>query len=212
MANSAELVRTVSKMTGVSLATIVDIDRKLVKAKLRAKTGRGLNAAQMSPADAARLLTAVLATPQANTSADAVERYARTSPDKRRSSDQAFRETGIDDLAALPARHSFVDGLTALIASAARGSLATLMAASDEGWTPSIEVSTFTQATRGRIRIAGLSNEVTANVEYGPASETKLRSRQTTGPKRIARDEDADLEQSRRITERTILAVASLLA
>jgi hypothetical protein len=38
------------------LPTVVDIDRKLVKAKLRTKEGRGFNAAQMAPLDAARLL------------------------------------------------------------------------------------------------------------------------------------------------------------
>jgi hypothetical protein len=204
----------VSQVMGVPLPTVVDIDRKLVKAELRAKTGRGFNAAQMTPVDAARILTAVLASPQANTSAEAVERYAQTRPDKTRSSDHLFRAVNIEDLAALPARHSFVDGFTALIKSAAIGSLGKLMAASESDWTPHIEVFAFTRATRGRIRIAGLPNGLTASIEYIPATGIKTGRGETTRRKRIALDEDGpgDLEQSRRITERTILPIARLLA
>ena len=40
MASPAELVHTVSCATGVPLPTIVDIDRRLVKGKLRTKAGK----------------------------------------------------------------------------------------------------------------------------------------------------------------------------
>src|SRR5271170_6555986 len=100
MATPAQLMQTLSCVTGVPLPTVVDIDRKLVKAKLRTKTGRGFNAAQMTPIDAARILTAVLASAQANASAEAVDRYAQTRPDKSRSSDHLFRAVNIEDLAA----------------------------------------------------------------------------------------------------------------
>ena len=56
MATPPELTQTVSEATGVALATVVDMDRRLVKAKLRTKGGRGLNAARMTELDAARLL------------------------------------------------------------------------------------------------------------------------------------------------------------
>ena len=59
-----------SEVTGVPLATVVDMDRRLVKAGLRAKSGRGFNVAQMTPLDAARLLTAILASSQANLAAE----------------------------------------------------------------------------------------------------------------------------------------------
>jgi hypothetical protein len=215
MASPAELVRTVSSATGVPLPTIVDIDRRLVKGKLRAKAGRGFNAAQMTPLDAAGLLTAVLASPHANASADAVERYTQTRVDKSRSSDRLFAAANLEDLATLPTRHSFVDALTALIASASTGSLAKLMTASNDGWVPHIEVFAFTRATRGRIRVAGLPNGLTASVEYMSAPEAAKPTR----AKKIGRRRDAvtdenvgDLEQSRRITERTILPIAGLLA
>lgn len=215
MASPAQLMEAVSGTTGLPLPTIVDIDRRLVKGQLRTKGGRGFNAAKMTPLDAARLLTAVLATSQANRSVDAVTRYAQTSVDRARSSDELFGATRLEDLGSLPARHSFIDALAALITSATTGSLAMLIAGSDDGWAPRIEVFAFTQATRGRIRISGLPNGVTASVEYVAASvETKHRPTKKSGRDRVAIDGESigDLEQSRRITERTILPVAKLLA
>jgi hypothetical protein len=212
MATPAQLVRVVSSATGVPLPTIVDIDRKLVKGKLRTKGGRGFNAARMTPLDAARLLAAVLGAPQANAAVDAVERYALTSPDKAHSSDKLFATAKLNDLAALPARHSFVDALAALIASAATGYLGAMIAASEDGWTPSIEVFAFTRATRGRIRLAGLPNSLTASVEYVPVPAGTGRTKKF-GRNRIAlADDGGDLEQSRRVTEGTILSIAGLLA
>jgi hypothetical protein len=214
MASPAQLVEAVSDATGVSLPTIVDIDRKLVKGNLRTVGGRGFSAAQMTPLDAARLLTAVLASPQANASVDAVERYAQTRIDKARSSETLFGAANLDDLAALPTRHSFVDAVAALIASASTGVLAKLIAASKDGETPSIEVFAFTRATRGRIRIAGLPTGLTTSVEYIPAKESKKSLGAKSGPDRnnAIRQAIGDLEQSRRITERTILPIAALLA
>lgn len=202
MASSAQLMETTSEVTGVPLATVVDMDRRLVKAGLRAKSGRGFNVAQMTPLDAARLLTAILASSQANLAADAVERYAQTRVDKARSSESRFGATELDDLAALSARHGFVTALAALIASASTGSLAKLVAGSTKAAMPRIEVFAFTRGTRGRIRISGLPNGRTASVEYVPTEAS-----QTTRP-----EERGDLEQSRRVTEQTIVPIARLLA
>jgi hypothetical protein len=209
MASPAQLTKTVSTATGLSLATVVDLDRRLVIAELRTKGGRGFSAACMTPLDAARLLTAVLASPQANEAAEAVERYIDTRVDQQRSSERLFAAAEIGELTALPARHSFVDGLAALIASASTGALARLIAASENRWIPRLEVFAFTQAVRGRIRIAGLSNGLTANVEYAPGT-AGIRS----GRIRKTGDANAngDLEQSRSVTERTILPIAKLLA
>jgi hypothetical protein len=212
MATPAQLAQMVSDVTGVPLATIVDLDRRLVKGKLRTISGRGFNAARMTPLDAARLLTAVLASPQANVAVEAVERYMQTQVDRARSSDRLFTTTGLDDLAALSVRHSFVDALTALIASASTGSLAKLIAASDNGWIPQIEVFAFTRAVRGRIRIAGLPNGMTGSVEFFPTAAGEppraKRERRRMPP---ANDGAGDLEQSRRVTDRTILPIARLL-
>jgi hypothetical protein len=215
MATPAQLVKAMSDATGVPLATLVDIDRKLVKGKLRTKGGRGVNAARMTALDAARLLTAVLASPQANASADAVERYAKTRPDKARSSDKLFRAVKLNDLAALPTRHSFVDALAGLIASASTGSLAKLILHSPLRWLPRIEVCASTRATRGRIRISGLPDGRTASLEYAAvpteAKPTRFRKMGRSGVA-LAGEGAGDLEQSGRITERTVLMVAELLA
>lgn len=207
------MVRRLAETTGVSLATITDLDRRLVTASLRSKGGRGLHAAQITPLDAARLLTAILGSAQANLAANAVDRYAQTQVDRARSSDKIFGASGIADLVALPARHSFVDGLERLIGSAANGALANLIEKTDNQFAPpSLEIFAFTQATYARIRLAGLPNGTVANVEYIPARQPraaypKIASR-GIGTNEIA----GDLEQSRRVTERTILAVAELFA
>lgn len=209
MASPAQLIEAVSRATGVPLPTLIDIDRKLVKAELRSKAGRGLHAALMTPIDAARLLTAVLTSPQANLSAEAVKRYGLARVDRTRSSERLFATAGLDDLAGLPAKHSFVDGLAGILKSAGSGTLAH---SSASGTRPHIEIFAFTRATYGRIRVSGLPNGLTASVEYRPApSRARLLG---AGDERPATDEanTGDLEQSRRITGRTVFAVAQLLA
>jgi hypothetical protein len=213
MATPAQLVNAVSKATGVPLPTIVDIDRKLVTANLRTKGGRGLSVARMTPLDAARLLTAVLASPQANASAEAVERYAQTRVDRAQSSDKLFGATKLADLAARPARDSFVDALAALIASASTGALAKLLYDASIRLVPSIEVFAFTRATKGRIRIAGLPDRDAVRVEYILATPDEIPGRGRKARRSRSADESAgDLEQSRRVTEQTILMIAEVLA
>jgi len=213
MASPARLVQTLSEATGVSLATLTDIDRKLVKAGLRSKGGRGFNAARMTPLDAARLLTATLASAQTTLAVAAVNRYANTRADPSRSSDDLFGASGLADLAGLPHQHSFVNGLSALIASAANGALAEQIAAAKPlSALPQIEVYAFTRATYGRIRLAGLANRMTVSVEYLPAPPHPRGRVQSAKRRTSATHENAgDLEQSRRISERTILAIANLL-
>ena len=207
------MVRTLSETTGVPLATVTDIDRKLVKAGLRSKGGRGLYAARMIPLDAARILTAMLASARTTLAAAAVNRYARTRVDPSRSSDGVFSASGLSDLATLAVEHSFVEGLAAVIASAADGALARLLArAKNPSSFPHIEVFAFTEATCGRIRLSGLPNRMTASVEYLPSPNP--RGRRSPSPEGRAygtSGDGGDLEQSRRVTERTILAVANLL-
>jgi hypothetical protein len=217
MATPAQLVEALSFVTGVPLPTVVDIDRKLVKAGLRTKGGRGLHAARMTSLDAARLLTAVLGSAQANTAAEAVTRYAQTHVDRARSSDALYAAAALEDLSSLPGRHSFVDALAALIGSASVGSLAKLIAKSGDDAVPRIEVFAFTRATRGRIRLSGLSGGGTASIEYvqPPSIARSGQGCGTRGDTRtptLAPESVGDLEQSRRATGRTILAIAKLLS
>ena len=210
MATPAQLMQIVSETTGVPLPTVVDIDRRLVKAGLRAKAGRGLSAARMQPIDAARLLTGILASAQSNAAAEAVLRYEATRPDKARSSDGLFAgAASLEELSRLPPRHSFVEALAGLIASASRGAVAPLSGKTPSGSSPKIEVYSFTRATQGRIRISDLPDGATVAVEYAVKAE---RGRRPAGREKSGTADNGDLEQSRRITERTILAVADLLA
>ncbi len=201
MVSPAELVEAISDVTGVSLPTVTDIDRRLVKADLRSRAGRGRHVAMTTTLDAARLLSAILASPQSNKAADAVRRYEATRVDAMRSSNALFREIQLDDLATLIAGHSFVEGLAALLASAASGSLHSLLRSLPDTAPPRIEIYAFTRASRGRIRLSGLPERKTASLEYEPL---------TKGFDAPAADL-GDLEQSRRITERTIYRIAARL-
>lgn len=201
MATPAQLMETISLVTGTPMATVIDIDRKLTKAGLRTKGGRGFSAAQMTPRDAAHLLTAMLAAPQSTDAALAVERYMHTCIDEERSSRGLFGATGLGDLVGLTARHGFIDSLVAVIVSATGGGLSQLRRETGGDWKPRIEVFAFTRVTRARIRISGLPSRATASVEYIPIGR----------PKAPPIDDIGDLEQSRRITGRTIFSVAELL-
>lgn len=204
-----DLVRTVSEATGLPLATVTDVDRRLAKANLRPVGGRGPNAAQMGPLEAARLLTAVLATPKANEAAEAVSRYSETHPDKARSSPGQFESLGLDDLAELSGKHSFVEGLAALITCAASGFLAKALSGSQA---VHIEVFAFTQATHGRIRLSGLPNGLTASVEYVPIEHVSASKSKAAKAGKHSPVATGDLEQSRRVTEQTIFSVARLFS
>jgi hypothetical protein len=58
-----------------------------------------------------------------------------------------------------------------------------------------------------------LANEQTASVEYAAIPLTAKSSRPDRGRRRhVADDASGDLEQSRRITEKTILPIARLIA
>jgi hypothetical protein len=214
MPSPAQMVQRLSETTGVSLATITDFDRRLVKQGLRSKGGRGLQVARVTPLDAARLLTAILGSAQANVAARAVDRYTGTQVDLDRSSENLFAASGLADLASVPARHSFVDGLEHLIASAATGALAQLIEKTKKQFAPpAIEVFALNQATFGRIRLAGLPNGMVVNLEYVPVSDSEgphleINGRGIAGVSEIS----GDLEQSRRVTGRTILPLAKLFA
>jgi hypothetical protein len=213
MTSPSQLVRTLSETTGVSLPTVIDIDRRLLKAGLRTKGGRGLYAARVTALDVARLLTVVLASAQANLAAGAVDRYTQTQVDRARSSEKLFAASGLADLAALPIRHSFIEGLANLISSTAHGALARIIKKNKNRAPPIMEIFAFTQATYGRIRLAGLPNGITVNIEYLPTSGEKgARAKKENRGIAGVNEPAGDLEQSRRVTERTILAVAQLLA
>jgi hypothetical protein len=198
MASASDLIQILSDATGVPFGTVFDIDRWLVKGNLRPVGGRRFGAAKMKPLDAARMLTAILASPQSNKAAEAVQRYEQTRPDKLRSSQKLFVEHGLDDLSALAVRHGFVDGLAAIISSAAQGSLADYVQKSKAVERTSIEVSAVTNATHASIRV------LDANVEYTTSIDGPVRSNR--GKTKLG----GDLRETRQITGQTIFMIARL--
>lgn len=189
MSTPGELVAVVASTLGVPQATIVVHDRNLVAADLRSKHGRGRGAARVTARDAANLLTAILGSPQVRDSADTVRRYSRTAP--LRSRETGGRGT-FAKLTGLAAEHSFVDALEALFE----------LAATAASLPPSIDIGAVNPGTMGDIRLSGLAEGGVMQVRYAlPVTNTRLRTSRPSG----------DLEEYRRVTGRTIHAVAKVL-
>jgi hypothetical protein len=106
MATPGALVRVLAGALGVPKATVAQHDRNLLVAGLRSKRGRGWAAPVVTARDVAQLVTAILGSHKVMDSVATVRRYNRTRP--------KLAELGIDELAALPREHSFVDALEAL--------------------------------------------------------------------------------------------------
>jgi hypothetical protein len=224
MPSPGELVRTVADALGLPEATVVVHDRNLVTEGLRRKGGRGLSAAKVTARDAAHLLTAVLGSGQVKDSASSVRRYSETRPLESASSDAGFAKIGIAELANLPAEHSFVDAMEALIASAASGSLTQAMLDVPAGSrpmksdaTPLIQVAALTPGTVGDIRVAGTRGGMSASVRYAlpsPWAHSKHPpDDEVEGweAKIAEHGVDTDLEQYRRISAKTIMRIGELL-
>jgi DNA-binding Xre family transcriptional regulator len=222
-----ELVKTVAQVLGLPEATVVVHDRNLVVAGLRSKAGRGRGSAHVNARDAAHLLTAILASAQVRDSVPSVERYRETRPRRNASTKKLFAQIGITELASLPAEHSFVDALEAMLGSAATGSLAAWLAQEAKGTrgrkigvAPLIEVAAHTPGTLGDIRIAGVKSGATASVRYAlPDPWDKSGAKQPSSDELDAWEanvrrhrSDTDLAQYRVISERTILHIAEALA
>jgi hypothetical protein len=210
-------VRIVAAALGLPEPTVVVHDRNLVMAGLRTKGGRGRSAAKVTARDAAHLLTAILASAQVKDSVHSVRRYSDTRPHVQTPSGSGFNRMGIKELSDLPAKHSFVDALEALIKAAANGSL---QKGREPGRGPLIEVAALTPRTVGDIRIAGIKKGIAASIRYERAKSSGARN--TTHPptreadagdrKTKKHDLETDLEQYRRITAKTILRIAETLA
>lgn len=227
MASPGKLVQVMAEALQLPEATIVVHDRNLVIAGLRSKGGRGLSAAKITARDVAHLLVALLASALVKDSVHSVRRYAATTPQAPASSPKLYHGLGIDELSHLPADHSFIDALEALTTSAAVGSLSKLDATGRSHAKgkivhpmPHIEVAALTPGTLGDIRISGAGKGVSRSVRYGlpdpwqpeanrKPSKTELKTWEATVK---ANRMESDFEQYRRVSEKTILRVAQLLA
>lgn len=211
MATPGELTRALAVATGVPEATVSVYDRHLRDAGLRSRHGRGRGAAKVTARDAAHLLVAILGSGAVKEAAETVERYGRTRPEPAASGTQPYGDSGIVELVALGPDHSFPDAVAALLAAAATGSLVGLVvgkAATDvEARGPVlIDIAALTPGTAGDIRIAGLPGGAVVNVRY-LTSEADC-----TGEARVRKaGAEIDLEQYRRVSERTIAGIAAVL-
>lgn len=226
MATPGALITAVADASGIPAASLAVYDRHLRAAGLRTKGGRGRGAAQVTARDVATLLVAILGSGELVTAPGTVRRYLQARPHPARTGKALYGALGLSELDALPATHSFVDALEAIIASAVSGDLAQIM--SDRGArsrtraaaaAPILEVAALTPGTVGDIRVAGLPNQATAAARYvlpspfdkasGGRSSTRTLKAWAS---KVRRDRsDTDLEQYRRLSARTILAAAAAI-
>jgi len=114
MATPAQLVHTVALVLGVPESRVINHDRNLAKAGIRPVGGRGTGAAHMTPIDAAALLIAVVASDEVRESVTAVTQYG--SLQRTGSSPEYAWPSGlVQTIDELPERHTFKEGLAALI-------------------------------------------------------------------------------------------------
>jgi hypothetical protein len=112
MATPRQLVENISKVLGVSVATVIVHDRNLAAANLRTRAGRGRAAAIVTAEDAANLLIALAASSSVKDSAATVLNYRRLKVSEPFLSSIARYDK-------LPIPHTFGHGLSTLIEAAA---------------------------------------------------------------------------------------------
>jgi hypothetical protein len=211
-----ELVRAVADCFGIDYRTVFQIDRKLVEAGHRKKSGRGLSAARMDASDAANLLIATAAAPISGPSvigsAAAFEKFANLKA--QASKNRGLKNTwqNIRCLSHLPPGHTFADALAELIRQTANGSLDKATHIWPELLSPGVElyaetvgfsISLTEPNCEGQIRIEAMGlppeeDAVEETMYYTPDENTFAWS-------------NGDLSQHREFSEQTIRRIASHL-
>lgn len=222
MATPGQLMEVVGECLGMSVASVVGYDRYLADAGLRTKGGRGKSAVQVTARDAAHLLVAILGGGQVKDAVATVQRYAQTVPHSETSSKRGFKPLRFDELASLPDSHSFIDALEAIITAATNGSLRAAAQSQQKGRAepaakaPLIELAALTPGTVGNVRVSD-GHGKSAEIRYAllnPFSSNSKASRKemTAWQSRIKVRTQSDLEQFRKVSERTVWAIGRALA
>jgi hypothetical protein len=194
MATPGELAKVAAAVLGLPEVQVLSTHRALRQADLVSKHGRGLAAAKMTPTDAAMLLVALLGSNQIVNSAATIRRYEKATP-FHESTKTLFEHVRIPALANLPADHSFLNALTALIAASTDGTLLAglhLM----YPWN-SIEVTVQSPPTIADIRILGPERGTSASIRYSASG---------------AIERSGDLDEYRRVSAKTIIYLGAALA
>lgn len=228
MASSTELVEAIARSLVIPAPTVALHFRNLREAGHIETAGRGRNATKMKPCDAAYLLLATIGSRNVKDSADLVVRPGSLVSD---SGVWTTNFIAIPQLNALPADHSFVEALTALIESAASGDLEAAAMQLEEGpvdlvhdLSPSlnIEVTIYGPTPRGAIQLEEIVTDSEGrHYRYKDNVDRHFYGNRRVGEKKgnlawidVARPKemDSDLRTSATFTHRTIAAVGQLLS
>lgn len=213
MASPKELVSVVADITGLEEGTVILHDRNLLLAGLRSPGMRGRGVSRVNAQDAAHLLIAVIAAHSVKDSARAVQRHGQMRLDERWS----LPFLPIPELKALPAGHTLVDAVTALIESGISGSLPAAAAqacgeeqdlAGDGKVGIEIKVTARNPAPGPRIRIALLDPEEAETHQY---NKSGVGSGLAAAYSATYEELHADLTAEQSFSHRSIMRVAELL-
>ncbi len=229
MATPGAVTRLIADGFAVPHKTITKIDRALVEAGFRRTGGRGPGSMHFAPIEAARLLTAIAAAPVAGafvkTAALACRNYFDLPLCRVECGDDAAPWFGgacpISQLAALPARHTFGEALTALIESAVAGELQTSLTTEIGSVIRSIspravEVEYWAPGPQCRIRVnlpgTDTHNALSEQLIYTdiPPDSIEFVDEWSEGL-RLKYGNIGDLSQIRTFTVTTIIKVGELL-
>lgn len=222
MASSGELIKVVAATLGLPEASVLVAFRNLRIAGLVSKSGRGNSAAKMTPKDAALLLLSVVGTTVIKDSLIPISRHAKMRPWGGIWNLHFFP---VPELQSLDADHTFLDAVEALVIAAQSGSLANcygiefaefLNLATYSNPPTTIQISMQEPFVWSSIRIAMIDGdgapiaEEMETQEYGRATYMREGVSYRSVPLNLG--VGADLRHVHTITQKTLAAIARLLA
>jgi hypothetical protein len=209
MATPRQLVEVMSEALGIPMETVTNYDRVLSENGMRSKSGRGRGAATVTASDAANLLIAILGSPIAGASVKEAANTCRTYGSLpvlgHVAGTHKFAKVGLGMMDELPKKHTLRDGISCLIASAAKGNHYGKRGMNNAKHRDAADRSLH-------IRLDGPRPwaQIIAGRFLGDDKEFARKVYTNLGD--IERFDRADLHQERVITYRTIRKLGSLLS
>jgi hypothetical protein len=197
VATPGELCNKTAELLGLQPNTTSIAWRALREGSRVTTGGRGKSAAHCVPSDAANLLIATIGKLQLKSYLKSWERFSRLKAGRPRGRKRALNLIG--EIFELKADHSFQEGLTALITSTMSGSLQKFL---NHALHPgSIQVDFYGPRPEASINLLG--EDVSLWLGYSDFATEILDV--------VQPDESGDLEQSMKISDRTIIGLAEFL-